>query len=363
MKKILFLILACFLLAPSLALADDFSPMSFYGLAELNGRPLPEGSVVQVLASGVSVGKSTVDKNGNYNESDYAKSRLIVSKYKGNELIFKYISQEDGGAYAGDTVVKYLGAFEAGRNVNLDLSFLSGASLYSIPVTATATINKMASGTIQVIDDRTKILGVKIINYSAFESLAGLDSGLADAVSQNETDVLSGQTGAIKLSAENNAIYNKIIAMRLFGVSETDKKVIAYFIQSGTPTTKRLGAGERAGSLSSFMSAFNRAPISLADWQDVIKVANGRWPAQTNQSAEDLAKLKFEKIYFRAPDMGNQNDKAAVTIIAYGLRPANRNMNSEKTAIKSFKAILKYSPASANDWDMVRAIAYSGAKR
>lgn len=363
MKKILILICACFLLVPSLALANDSSPMSFYGLAEKNGRPLPEGSVVQLLVGGVSVGKSMVDKNGNYNESDYAKSRLIVSEYEGNEVVFKYISQGGDGAYASDTVVKYLGVFEAGRNVNFDLPFLSGASLYSIPVTATATIAKMASGTIHILEKKTQILGEKIINYSAFESLSGLDSGLTDAISQNEADTISGQREMIKLSIENEAIYNKIIAARLYGLSETDKKAIAYFIQFGTPTTKRLGAGERAGALSSFMSAFDRAPVSSADWQDVVKIANGRWPAQTNQIAEDGAILKFKEIYLRAPDMENENDQAAVTVIAYGLRPSNRDMDSEKAAVSSFKYIYGRTPASAIEWDVVRAIAYSGAKR
>jgi hypothetical protein len=61
--------------------------------------------------------------------------------------------------------------------------------------------------------------------------------------------------------------------------------------------------------------------------------------------------------------MKNSNDNAAVTIMAYGLRPANRNTESEKTAIKSFKYIYGKNPVSAMEWDVVRAIAYSGAKR
>ena len=49
--------------------------------------------------------------------------------------------------------------------------------------------------------------------------------------------------------------------------------------------------------------------------------------------------------------------------MAYGLRTATRNLNSEKAAIKSFKAIFGKAPTTASDWDAVRAIAYSGAKR
>jgi len=45
------------------------------------------------------------------------------------------------------------------------------------------------------------------------------------------------------------------------------------------------------------------------------------------------------------------------------LRPSDRNLNSEKTAIKTFKAIYGYNPSTASAWDIVRAIAYSGATR
>ena len=61
--------------------------------------------------------------------------------------------------------------------------------------------------------------------------------------------------------------------------------------------------------------------------------------------------------------MNDPHDNAAVTVMAYGLRPANRNLNSEKAAIFTFKYIYKKSPATAEEWDVVRAIAYSGAKR
>jgi hypothetical protein len=61
--------------------------------------------------------------------------------------------------------------------------------------------------------------------------------------------------------------------------------------------------------------------------------------------------------------MAKANDNAAVTIMAYGLRNTVRNTDSEKASIKTFNAIYKKTPVSAIDWDIVRAIAYSGAKR
>ena len=55
-------------------------------------------------------------------------------------------------------------------------------------------------------------------------------------------------------------------------------------------------------------------------------------------------KGEYLEVLLRSP-----NDNAAVTVIAYVLRPANRNMDSEKTAIKTFKHIFGYNPVSAVD--------------
>ncbi len=97
--------------------------------------------------------------------------------------------------------------------------------------------------------------------------------------------------------------------------------------------------------------------------QDIIKIANGRWPGQKNEKTETNAKAAFRKIYLREPDKNNTHDNNAIAVISYGLRPTNRNLNSEKQAIKTFKFIYGYAPKSATAWDVVRAIAYSGAKR
>ncbi|MCK4745290.1 fibronectin type III domain-containing protein, partial [Candidatus Parcubacteria bacterium] len=135
------------------------------------------------------------------------------------------------------------------------------------------------------------------------------------------------------------------------------------FIAYGTETTVGLGEGERAGVVNSYKSAFGKLPTIANEWSDAIKIANGRWPSETSAETETNAEKAFENIYLRKANRSNPNDDAAVTVIAYGLRPANRNLNSEKAAIKTFKAIYGYSPESATAWDIVRAIAYSGATR
>lgn len=104
-------------------------------------------------------------------------------------------------------------------------------------------------------------------------------------------------------------------------------------------------------------------PKTETEWQDALKVASGRWPTEKSTAAETKAKVSLKKIYGKEANMSNQNDNAAVTIMAYGLRPSARNLASEKTAILSFKYFYKRAPTTAVDWDAVRAIAYSGAKR
>jgi len=135
------------------------------------------------------------------------------------------------------------------------------------------------------------------------------------------------------------------------------------YITYGSPDTAKLGWGERAGVLNSFMAAFGKVPAVADDWSDIIKIANGRWPTQRSEMAENRSAEHFRKIYLREPNRANPHDDAAVTVVAYGLRPANRNMESEAAAIRIFKAIYGYAPTGAVDWDVARAIAYSGATR
>jgi len=196
-----------------------------------------------------------------------------------------------------------------------------------------------------------------------YKTLFGLSGAIVDAISLEESVNLIKNPIFINLSEITIKIYKKITALSERVLIQIDKYHIANFIHNGTPTTNYLGAGERGGSVASFRSAFKRLPNSETDWQDVIKIGNGRWPSQRSEEAENRAKITFEKIYLRVADMNNPNDNAAVTIMSYGLRPANRNLDNEKTAILTFKYIFKTNPASAEEWDMVRAIAYSGATR
>ncbi|MFH0892271.1 MAG: immunoglobulin-like domain-containing protein [Candidatus Falkowbacteria bacterium] len=193
-------------------------------------------------------------------------------------------------------------------------------------------------------------------------SLIGADGPTVEKVTAHEAGQIHANADFVELNDTTRKIYEKIITGAP-ELSDNTKYAIAYFIHQGTATTQRLGAGERAGALNSYIAAFGKYPVFANEWQDVVKIANGRWPTERSESAEKRAKTSFELIYKRPADMNQQNDNAAVTVMAYGLRPAQRNTESEKAAIKTFEHIFNGSPKTAIDWDIVRAIAYSGAIR
>lgn len=197
-------------------------------------------------------------------------------------------------------------------------------------------------------------------------TLAGADSETVTRVSFNEAGLVFNYNQPLELEpgSEDRRLALFIIAKSPHDLTEEDRNSISFFIHEGTPTTILLGSGERAGVLNSYLSVFDKLPTGIPEWQDVIKIANGRWPRQRSLEAETAAsETHFSAVYRRAPDMDDPHDNAAVTVIAYGLRPAARDLANEKAAISTFRSIFKRAPTEAVDWDIIRAIAYSGAIR
>jgi len=200
---------------------------------------------------------------------------------------------------------------------------------------------------------------------SAAQQIQNIVAEAATIAGRSVESVLAavGAMQDAKAEAAAEKKYTNSLVAGLKNITAEIKDAITNFVNYGTPTTKILGAGERAGVVSSYKAAFGKVPTTEAQWSDAIKIANGRWPSEKNTAAETQAAIEFKKVYKRSPNMQQANDNAAVTVIAYGLRPTARNTNSEKAAIKSFKAIYGHDPVSALAWDIVRSIAYSGAKR
>ena len=232
----------------------------------------------------------------------------------------------------------------------------SQTTILAVPAVGSVDISKPA------VEEKVEVLGIKI-DYRTIQLNKILNE--AGIVYLGDVNLTLGNTGKSRNPKSEQEGFNKYTnpLIKGFNLQSANINAITNFIVYGTETTQILGAGERAGVINSYKSAFGKLPAKQSEWEDVIKIANGRWPTERSEQAEKKANAEFKKIYLRNPNMNNPNDNAAVTVIAYGLRPDNRNLDSEKSAIKIFKAIYGYNPASATDWDIVRAIAYSGATR
>ena len=216
-------------------------------------------------------------------------------------------------------------------------------------------IKDQITGTAEATAETAKEYAQKVITIA---------SDASEVVKANINAIL-GKLGFKRSLSKEQVVVKKYVKelIKSASTSSSQQNAITNFVAYGTETTSKLGEGERAGVINSYKSAFGKLPTTENEWNDAIKIANGRWPSEKNAETEENATDAFEKIYKRAPDRSDANDDAAVTIISYGLRPTQRNINSEKSAIKSFKAVYGYEPKSATSWDIVRAIAYSGAKR
>ncbi len=185
------------------------------------------------------------------------------------------------------------------------------------------------------------------------------DALLIVSASRADLELTTGRAcewAALDASAKVSAVFGAISDVNV-------RAAIENFAACGTVSTHFLGAGERLGIVNSFKSAFGRVPSGSADWNDVIKIGNGRFTAMISASAEAAAKITFKKIYLRDANMSVTADANAVIVMAYGLRPQPRNLSSEAAAILTFEAVYGHAPVTASEWDAVRATAYSGATR
>lgn len=204
---------------------------------------------------------------------------------------------------------------------------------------------------------------VSSIATSANTLILGADYTAELVTEQEAKNIFNQSYNSSDPAAEVSGLAKITVLPGAASLDQSQINAINKFVVYGTASTNVLGAGERLGVISSFYGAFGYLPKTISDFSDVIRIANGRWPKMTSDSAIDRAEVSFRKVYRREANMSQANDNAAVTIIAYGLRNANRNLSSERAALKIYKAIFGSAPTTATNWDTVRAIAYSGVKR
>jgi hypothetical protein len=288
--------------------------------------------------------------------------KVVASKSKSKPVYpadgyLKYITDDDTTSYLINNSSAY-------HNGDFG-SFFKDGEEYHFSITALYSTDKIAGNAISATyngpayEAKPEKYIDPIVNMEKKAQLLRAN-GLGDILAELKElrDVVKEQQNEIK--------YLKTLMADFKNIAQNVQDSLNNFITYGVDeNTQKLGAGERAAVIHSFKSAFNKLPETDDEMADAIKIANGRWPAMTNEAAEHRAKIEFKKIYLRDADMNQANDNAAVTVMTYGLRQKaeNRNLDSEREGIKTFKYIYGSTPDSTEDWNIMQAITYSGATR
>ncbi|PLX25916.1 hypothetical protein C0580_00965 [Candidatus Parcubacteria bacterium] len=275
-----------------------------------------------------------------------------------NDGYLKYITDDDTTAYLIDNSSAY-------RNGDFG-SYFKVDENYYFSITALYSGYKVAGNVVEATyegpetNENTKPITVDPIVKMEERARKLNGDELGDILSelQKLRDIVQEQQNEIK--------YLRSLVNDMSAVNQKVLDALSQFITYGVDeNTEKLGEGERAAVIHSYKAAYDKLPESDDEMADAIKIANGRWPSQTNEQAEVRAKTEFRKIYLREADMSNPNDNAAVTIMAYGLRQRaeNRNLDSERQGIKTCQYIYGHTPQTTEEWNAMQAITYSGATR
>jgi len=261
----------------------------------------------------------------------------------------------------GDTLITCQAADSSGNiatttSFTINLSKVENKIETTTPPVVTPTRSGSSGGSYWLPLNKQAFTGY--INWT--EPIKNIDTTIDDYV--EEAKEIINFTGDITLSQANLLLYNNLINKRT-PISTNLKRMLSYFIQNGTTGTKNLSANERAGVLDSYYNAYGKFPQELNEWKDVLKIINGRWTMNINKKTEQKAITLFTYIYRRLPNFKIIQDETAIKLIAYGIRPGKRELKKEEASLKIFYSLFDRLPRAAGDWNIIRAIAYSGARR
>ena len=133
------------------------------------------------------------------------------------------------------------------------------------------------------------------------------------------------------------------------------------FMAYGNIVTSELALRTRAGLVEDFYNVYNYLPEIGEDWNNLMNIYYGIPPVVINER-EDFAAGEFTRIYERIINFAIPEEKRFVDMVAYFLRPTERNLEYEKNALVRYTQVYNSLPGSGQAWSILRAIAYSLVK-
>jgi hypothetical protein len=181
--------IAFFLLMPGFALANEFPafPMMFYGEAKKNGQSLPAGTKILAYDGTELIGEVVLPEAGIYGYDNPFKVKLMVGKYSGQKIVFKFVEPNKSTEQTGTSPQTYNASFEEGKAVSLNFNFIipapsSGGGSSSgggggggsyIPPQPVITVEPIleVEEILETIEEDIIVLGVEYVDESAVDEI------------------------------------------------------------------------------------------------------------------------------------------------------------------------------------------------
>lgn len=139
----------------------------------------------------------------------------------------------------------------------------------------------------------------------------------------------------------------------------TQAERLENFLEQGTdPTSRALGAGERAAVLRDAQETMRRTDIPV---DDLERIARGEIPRTRSlvyeRSMVPRALVTFRTLFGHAPNFQNQTENLAWNTLMYRLR-FPRNLADERQGITDFRRVFRTTPQTPFQWSVVRVMGY-----
>ncbi|MFH0815009.1 MAG: fibronectin type III domain-containing protein [Candidatus Falkowbacteria bacterium] len=330
--------------------------------------PTPSNSTLSITVPGGESGGATVtDTTAPTISSVVAtpKATEATITWTTNEASVTWIDYGTTTTYGKQTLTS---AFVTAHSVTL--TGLTAGTTYHYKLSAKDVSSNLNVGSDATFKTLTVAEEVKKAEDAKKAEEAKKAEVVKEEVKKEETKAITPVTTVVEpqkpakqdVAKEKDGLIFYIKTTKALPTKSADWKVV-HFVAYGTSNTVKLAAAERKDMLTDYKAIYGKVPATTGDWSNVDSMATGVKPATRSLVAEKAAFKDFIKVYKRVPNFKVAGDNMGLQYIAYKLRPAVKDAAKEKAATATFKAIYKVTPKTSAQMAVVRAIAYSGAKR
>jgi len=137
--------------------------------------------------------------------------------------------------------------------------------------------------------------------------------------------------------------------------------IVHFLSYGGNEIYNEMSEKERQTLVRDFKDIYGYLPANEKDWNSLVKTSEGETPKRVI-SREKIALEAFTRIFGRVVNYKEKQEERFIHIIAYRLHIAPRDLKKEVQALKRYIGVYSQIPGTADDWSILKAIAYTTIK-